>query len=132
MTAEEFYKERITDPDWKEWRDEELWSVREEPDDYEINAVYEKLAQVEDDIESGDLIVATKSKWIMYVWKRTIDNPVYFICESKPYLVEEDGKWKVEVSLLPPNENAITVAIFDTEKDALDKKAILDLRKEEN
>ena len=120
MTINEFYKERITDPEWKEWRDEELWTVREEPDVYEINAVYEKLAIVEDDIESGDLIVAPKSKWVMYVWKSTIENPVYFISESKPYLEKADGKWKVLVSEDAINEDTIVVAVFDTEKEAMD------------
>ena len=125
MTDEEFYKERITDPDWKEWRDEELWTVREEPDDYEINAVYEKLATVENDIEDGDLIVAPKSKWVMYVWKSTIETPVYFIRESKPYLEKADGKWKVLVSEDAINEDTIVVAVFDTEKEALDAKSAI-------
>lgn len=118
MTIEQYYGERITDPDWKEWRDEELWSVREEPDDYEINAVYEKLAQLEDDITAGELIRTPRSKWLLCVWKNTLDNPKYFIYESQPYLIKLDGKWYPAVSEDAPYELSVVVAVYDTEEEA--------------
>lgn len=120
MTIEQYYGERVTDKDWKEWRDEELWSVREEPDDYEINAVYEKLAQLEDDITAGELIRTPRSKWLLCVWSNTLDNPQYFIYESRPYLVKLDDKWYPAVSEDAPYEISVVVAVCDTEKEAED------------
>lgn len=120
MTIEQYYGERVTDKDWKEWIEEELWTDKKAPDKYRINEVYEKLAQVEDDIENGDLIIAPRSKWLLCVWKNTLDNPKYFIHESRPFLVKIEGKWHAMVDEGEPYEVASVVAVCDTEEEAKD------------
>lgn len=120
MTIEQYYGERVTDKDWKEWIEEELWTDKKAPDKYRINEVYEKLAQVEDDIENWDLIIAPRSKWLLCVWKNTLDNPKYFIYESQPYLIKLDGKWYPAVSEDAPYEPSVVVAVCDTEEEAKD------------
>ena len=120
MTIEQYYGERVTDKDWKEWIEEELWTDKKAPDKYGINEVYEKLAQVEDDIENGDLIIAPRSKWLLCVWKNSLDNPKYFIHEVKPYLINIDDKWCAVVDEDTMRDVAVVVAVFDTEKEAID------------
>lgn len=47
--------ERLTEKD-RYWKDEELWTVAQEPTVEEIDEIYNRLAELEDKIESGTLI----------------------------------------------------------------------------
>lgn len=128
MNYKDFFSdncERVTDADYRSWIDEELWCVADEPDDYQINEVYEKLAVLEDAIDNGDVIITPRSKWLLMRWVNNSDGDFYFVVESCPYLFCAGDKWYPTVDINSKNDASAVVAVFDSEEEAEETRRVL-------